>query len=124
MKIKDIYEPVFETCVRLIYDCSSGEAEKYMKKHYKESDSLLGYQAQTGTIERKNKDGGVFEHYYIYINKGSETIGVMVHELSHLVFYVFGKCGIKIPDREDSEVFAYYLEWWVNKVSKILKLNK
>jgi hypothetical protein len=54
------------------------------------------------------------DYDYLWL-ASSEDLGVLVHEISHLVFDVLSSRGIKL-NRSTSEAYAYYTEWWFTQI--------
>jgi len=47
----------------------------------------------------------------------TKNFPVLIHEISHLIFQVFDEKGVPLR-LENDEAFAYYLEFWFNKIRK------
>jgi len=125
MKIKRIYEPVFNIHLLLIYDCLAFEAEDYLRNLSGIKTRLEKCTGQTGSYiieDRKDKQSQQ-TRYYIYVEKGKLKPEILAHEISHLIFFSLFDAGIKITQDTD-EVFSYYLEWWTKKINSILLFKK
>lgn len=121
MKIKNIYEPIFNTHLLLIYDCTALEAENYLNEKNIQT-QLRGCSGQTGSYNIPKKNKGTQERYYIWVEKDKpdKQLSVLLHEISHLVFFSLGGCLIKITPQTD-EIFAYYFDWWFGKIWPLFK---
>jgi hypothetical protein len=44
--------------------------------------------------------------------KDKKDEGTLIHELTHLAIEILNDRGVKLSERENGEVLAYYLEYW------------
>jgi len=49
------------------------------------------------------------------------TAGVIAHEAYHIMNIMYGAIGYR-PDRDNDEAAAYFLNWIVDEVHKVIKL--
>ena len=66
-------------------------------------------------VNEENNDLGN-RCYIVWLNK-FET-ACLIHELAHLVMYIFDDHGIPICI-ENTETFSYYQEFWFNEMSRL-----
>ena|SRR3990167_4449262 len=121
MKIKNIFEPIFNTHLLFIYDCKAFDAEDYLRRQGIET-SLVRNFGQLGSYKFTKDNDKEWQQirYYIWLERGQEKTTTLYHELSHLIFLSLFDCGIKIT-RDTDETFCYYLEWWIKEIKKIFK---
>lgn len=121
MKIKNFYEPVYNTHLLFIYDCKPVEAENYLNEKNIQR-RLRGCTAQTGSYKVTRKTDGEQSRYYIYIEKDTpdKELRALVHEIAHLIFMSLSDCGIYVT-RDTDEIFAYYFDWWFGKLYPLIK---
>ena len=119
-----IQEPVFETSVALIVNCSFEEMKKWDEaRRHPDEDPLSDREKNANGFcyAARNKLG---EHcFVVYVKKFDWTVqcmGVLIHELTHLIFRI---CDYKnIPIRlENDEVFCYLLEYYQRQALSKLK---
>lgn len=122
MKVKRFIEPVFIVEVVVIYDATVKEAEAYLKKLKVENVDLEDVAGECGTYLGK-RHGFSAKKYYIYLEKieNKEYLqSVIYHETVHLVNRAMADCGIWL-DKPTDEVYAYYTEYWLEKIIKATK---
>ena len=99
--------PIYNSKVTVILD----KDLSYVEKKYN-TNSLSNYGAVTLKDETKYKKYIVaFEHI---------SDGIIVHEVVHLVNYIFLDCGVEL-DRVNDEHQAYFTAWLFRKINKICK---
>lgn len=119
MKVKKFYESIYHTHLTLLWDCKAFDAEDYLRRSkIGKRANLVKCSGQTGSYIFKKPEYEQ-ERYYIYIEKGKENNGTLIHEIAHLVFMALADCGIGV-DQTTDEIYAYYLEHWYTKIAKEL----
>lgn len=110
VKIKRFKEEIFNVELIVVYQATPEEAKKYLEKKFKGSKlDFKGSFGETGIFDNFD-DGKVV--FYIYLEKDIQ-LSVLVHEISHLVFFILDDRG---ADKSDTELVAYYNEYWFNKL--------
>ena len=115
MRTKFITEPVFETYVRLMYDCSLDEVSRYVEKEFSHKitvkDSTYG---KLIVLDDKDevilwaKDNNMFE---------------VIHETIHLVFFWMRFKEIPI-EKSTEEVFAHLQGFYIGEIKKMFDKKK
>ena len=94
---------------RLFIACSRADYEKSHKKIFKYPEQLTDSQA--GRFRGEGVDG--FWTYLVYGDSGA----TLAHELAHVIFHVFDRCGID-PRDSDGEAFCYMLSQLMKDAKK------
>jgi len=115
MKTKLITEPVFETYVRVLYDCSLDDVCRYVKKKF--DFGVSGGEAVYGKLIVLPDLDEV-----ILWGKDDNMLEV-IHETAHLVFYWMRFKGIPVR-KSTEEVFAHLQGFYLDKISKLFKKRK
>lgn len=53
----------------------------------------------------------------------SPSLGVVGHEIIHLIFRMLEAKGVPIAS-QNQETFAYHWEWWFDEIKRLMKLAK
>ena len=109
MKLNKYYELVYKAPIYYVFDCSQKKAKKLFQKE-------MGLKEKEAN-EMLEKTWGV-GHSFAHYAKGNTVYGlwienienseVLVHELIHLVRFIFNDRGVGITDND--EPFAYLVE--------------
>lgn len=121
-KIKSftITDPIFHVDLKILF-CSYDDGNKYFKKTYN-LDSLIKDTWSAGHFALKH-DSGYMIHYIWFDDKinPDELLFKIVHEISHFVKSKFKELGF---EDIDTELQAYYLEFWFSEILKKLHQKK
>lgn len=119
MKVKKFYEPMFHARLILVYDCKARDASEYLEKNNIKTD-LVKCSGATGAYTYKIGKDFRQQRYWMFVMKNKNERSTLIHEICHLVFMALKDCGIEIDDRND-ETYAYYFEWWHEKIKPFFK---
>jgi len=115
MRTKLITEPVFETYVRVLYDCSIDDVCHNLKKRFdydvstgEDIGGKLIVLEDQGAVLLWAKDNNMFE---------------VIHETIHLVFHWMRVKGIPIK-RSTEEVFAHLQGFYIDEINKVFEKKK
>mgnify|MGYP001593908611 FL=1 len=124
MKIFQIYEPLFKTQPILITNCSYSELAKYLKKKYgvEEKDDCITTAGQCLTYLDTKTESTLRIIYLKKLDKKPENLGVLIHELLHLVVRVLEDRGVPlikdVRNMPGDETAAYLMEFYFLEVLK------
>ena len=105
LKIINFYDNIYKEKFSFIIG-DSGQAKKYIKKQHNYNTDFREFViGKTILIS----DYGIVV-WLKRFNKGTESLGVLLHEVIHAVFFIFESKGIKF-DGDYSEHFVYYCEY-------------
>lgn len=116
MKIKEIYEPVYRATVGLLI-CPASEFSKHTKKL-----NIEGIEAESTTAGAIYPlvDGDGCKTWLVWFAK-KPGLNTIVHEAWHLVDHILASRGVDYDTKGSNEAFAYYQEWWFDKIKEVLK---
>lgn len=121
-KVKNIHIKIY----RLTLTVFVGQGEDFVKyiKSCKDNKKFRGLSqaVEQGTAEYEaatywNESERTPVMYLPKLNTRPKTINVIVHELSHVCFYILNNVGIQTSSAND-EVFAYLQGWLAEEVFK------
>jgi len=115
MRTKLITEPVFETYVRLIYDCSIDDLCRYVKKKF-DYDTPGGETIWGKLVILDEQDE-------VLLWAKDDNMFEAVHETVHLVFFWMRFKGIPI-EKSTEEVFTHLQSFYLDKISRTFKKKK
>lgn len=124
MKIIKIREDVFETEITIFYNCSYQEFSKKVKQQFNvvlnESDETITISGQCFNYFN-NKSGKSLRFIFLEkLNKSPKFIGILTHELFHMVVRVLDDKGVPIvrnvENKSGDETGSYLLESYLVKV--------
>jgi hypothetical protein len=123
MKIFKITDDIYHAKIFVIDKTNNDELIKYFNKKYQyKYEPENGFDAIHYRIE--NKARGVRHNYIIFLSKfkkTSEGVGILTHELMHLLHDVMGHVGVKYCE-ESEEAYAYYFDYLIEKIlNKLLR---
>lgn len=123
MRFKKFKEPVYGSNYCFIFDVVDiKKVPEFLKKNDKKI--YKWYIAQDNLKEDKDFAGrtiGEGSNYLILLKKEKDynyTVSVLVHELLHCMFFVFGERGVEIQDGGNNEHCTYYLDYLVYEALK------
>ena len=100
--------------------CITDDRER-MAKDYKD---VGGFNDEVFAHTLYNESKGVFAVVLNPLNSISKlSQGIIAHEAVHVVNFVFGSRGV-IPDTDNDEPMAYFVEWVVDEINKYLQSLK
>lgn len=116
MKIKKIYEEVYKIWV-VILVCSQSQFDKKMKTMKLDSSGIDRTDAGA-VLTVEDTDGCI---YFLVWFKKKPPIEDIAHEAWHLASDILDSRGVEYATGRNKEAFAYYTEYWFNKIKKVVK---
>ncbi len=118
-----ITEPVFRSAVSIYANCSWEDVVKNVKKHRPSADINIrdGDEAK-GRHNILNGDFGTIRLLWLetFSYDNVEALGILVHEVDHLVWHIMKDMGIGFCD-STREVHAYLSEFYFTAIAASLK---
>lgn len=117
----DIIEPVFCSCVTIIVGWKWDKLKNYLNKHQHLNEKPIDdfHEFSSGVqFQIKTKSGRIA--WVIYLNQFvymAKDLGILVHEVGHLVFRILETKQVPIRGEND-EVFCYLQEYYVREIIK------
>lgn len=108
---KKILIPIYKAPLYFVWDCSSDDFVKTARdKFYIDLDKGNYYGAGFSTEFLDSKNNAV----YILWVSDSRDVGLVAHEIFHLVCFIMDRRGISYS-QENDEPFAYLIEYVTNR---------
>ena len=122
MRIKTFTDKLFHCKVRLFSGYDKGEVEKYVDKDSKgkyflkaEEEERVGF-----SFYYMNPDGeGIHGIAIKFPGMHAPNLGIVAHEVGHVVFRMMEFAGIPIS-KENDETFLYLQSYWMEEILPIL----
>lgn len=116
MKIKEIYEPVYRATIGLLI-CPASEFKKHTKRL-----NIEGVEAEKTTAGAVYPlvDADGCKTWLVWFAK-KPSLNDIVHESWHLVDHILESRGVDYSAKGSNEVFAYYQEYWFDKIRGVTK---
>ena len=115
-RVKQIYEPVFKVWVGVLV-CPQAEFDRQVKKL-----NISGLRVEktvAGAVcPLTDKDGCT--SFLVWFAK-KPPLNDIVHEAWHLTDNILETRGVEYNTKGGNEVFAYYTEFWVEKLREVTK---
>lgn len=116
MKTKVFKEPIYQVHLTLLWDCTNDELFQWIKRY-----------KNVELPDINNFDGGVFQldsdnsrYFFLWLNKTNP--GIIAHECLHTVFDILEYNGVKY-DPDNQEPFTYYLQYWIELITKTILIK-
>lgn len=103
---KEFFDKVFRTRLIFITDAEPAEVEAYIKKRFKETIDLNGFEGMAFACSKHELK------FYIVWMRDSSKYYTLTHEVLHLVEWRFKDIGVKY----EGEQVTYYHEYWVRRL--------
>jgi len=119
-QFRRIIDHVYEVEALVIWSCAKDhvqEIAEHVSQIKDEIDLMPGDGG--GTFKCTAKDNTSV--YVIWMDK--RTVSNVVHEVTHLVSYVFKERGICYTVTNDEQI-AYYQAWWCHEIMKPIQRKK
>ena len=118
-----IYEPVFRSCCEVLVGYTFDEAKKWIEKRQHKGEPKMDdfHRFSNGVaFEIKNARGDSSQVLWFPVFQRKSTyIGIVVHEVGHLIFRIFTRKQIPLREEND-EVFCYLQEFYVKEILRRL----
>lgn len=117
MKIIKIPDDIYHAKIFIINNANNDDLIKYFKRKYQfdyEPDN--DFDAIHYRIE--NKTQGLKHNYILFLSKFNNTpegIGILNHELLHLIYDVLQEVGMKYSG-DSEEAYTYYFDYLTEKI--------
>lgn len=112
----NMFDPVYRVVLSVIIDRDPESSNRWLDDagYTGERSDPNTKEGQFYALTNDNmKDGGASQ--FIWLRK--KDLNTLSHELLHFVMYVFNDKNVPIR-YENDETFAYYFEYWFNRVRK------
>ncbi len=124
MKVKSFYEPVFETTVLFMTDCTPSEMKAYLKKK-KYSIDVEDYSDLAGSVtflDEEDKKGRKTREYLVVV-EDKKAFYTLLHETHHLATHIAHDRLIPIR-QENDEITAYIQNYWFRTLWRFMNNKK
>lgn len=98
---------IYGAKVWYITECDHLKCKKIMEKELNQEIDSWEHKDSQGFTEI-DADPNIF---VVWVKKKND-VGTLIHEITHLAIEILNDRGIKISEKENGEVLAYYLEYW------------
>ena len=119
----DIHEPVFRSCATIIVGWEWERLKKWLNKYqHKDESPIDDFHKFADGIQFSIKTKSGDMSYVIYLKRFiymAKDLGILSHELNHLIFRILTSKQIPIRDEND-EVFCYLQEFYLREITKKL----
>ena len=116
MKIKEFYEPVFRATVGMLI-CPASEFKKHTKKLNIEG---IDTSNSTAGAVYPLEDADGWKTWLVWFAK-KPSLNDIVHESWHLTDHILASRGVDYSANGSNETFAYYQEYWFDKIREATK---
>jgi hypothetical protein len=100
-------EPIFDTSLLVIKNCTHQQAEKLLKKIDYTGDSSVSNDTHGYTFKIDESSHAKGHNFWVVWLKDGTKTSTLVHECTHLVIGIMNEKGI-----EDNETFAYLMGYY------------